>query len=99
MICEISGKEAKHCTPTSSMYNRGCRCEGARKAASDYGRRWTAANREHVRDLKRRWVAENPGKVRAQRLRHLESAAATCPICGRLTESRSGFCRGCEARR
>lgn len=38
MICEISGKPAKNCVPTRSMYERGCRCEGAKRANREYQR-------------------------------------------------------------
>ena len=40
MICTLSGKQPKYCVPDMGMYNRGCRCDAARKAWNDYQREY-----------------------------------------------------------
>lgn len=91
MICELSGKEARFCTPSLSMYKRGCRCEGARKANTERMREWYSANNEHHREYSRAYMAE-------YRRTSMKGDRTECPICGRMTASRSGFCPGCEAK-
>lgn len=45
MICTVTGRDSCGCTPSLSMYNYGCRCDGARAAMRDYKRNYRARNR------------------------------------------------------
>lgn len=48
MICTVSGKAPKYCKPTLAMYNRGCRCEEARRLHREYMRGYLRARRKTV---------------------------------------------------
>ena len=40
MICALSGKPPRYCVPDIGMYQRGCRCDGARRANTEYQREY-----------------------------------------------------------
>jgi hypothetical protein len=84
MICTITGRPPAKCKPSSTMYNGGCRCKGARRAAAD---------------AKADYRREHPMSAVFANRKYADNHSTRCPICGKRTYRDSGFCCGCEVRR
>ena len=73
-----------------------------RRAARRSGCRACGGERErgHTYCAECAALAESAARARAMaKCRAGVRATATCPMCGSQTSSKSGFCRGCEAKR